>query len=595
VEIQNKSTVDFGSVTKVEIYWDNATNPTQFDVDDFPTPVKIYKHIYPNFQSPLTRTFQIRFRSFSGGTCVDDEIKTVTVNASPRTQFLPMSGICVDAASRQITEASEIGGVPGTFFYSGPGVSTTGLFNPATAGVGTHTIRYTFVSDVGCRDSITQTIEVWPRPVAKFSSLLPACERNQIFFADSSVSNATSITTWNWNFNDGSPIVTLASNNNVNHSFATANTYNVGLEVINNRGCRSLIYSLPVKINPLPQVDFSLPNVCLPAGTASFTDLSTIADGTQSSFRYRWDFGDGFAAPVNSDTSLLRNPIYTYRNLGPYTVQLKVTSSNNCVDSLSKELLSVYPQPKASFSSTDSLCLGTVVAFADNSNGNGSTINRWRWSFGNTDSSFVQNPNYTYRSQGMYNVELIVYTDKGCISDTASKTIDVWDFPVISAGPDLFVLEDGFKRITGATATGAGLQYLWSPPSFLDTVTNLNPLISRPADDITYRLTVTGRGGCSVFDEMVVTVLRFPKIPNTFTPNNDGINDFWEIRNLSDYPDCIVEVYNTAGSLVYRSLGYATPWDGRWKGQALPIGTYYYVIDPKNGRTRIAGYVTLLR
>jgi gliding motility-associated-like protein len=123
----------------------------------------------------------------------------------------------------------------------------------------------------------------------------------------------------------------------------------------------------------------------------------------------------------------------------------------------------------------------------------------------------------------------------------------------------------------------------------------LNPTILQPKDDITYTLTVVGRGGCTSSDDLFVKVLKMPKPPNTFTPNGDGINDFWEIPHLGDYPGCIVEVYNTAGTLLYRSVGYPTPWDGKWNGQQLPAGTYYYVIDPKNGRGRSAGYVTILR
>jgi gliding motility-associated-like protein len=123
----------------------------------------------------------------------------------------------------------------------------------------------------------------------------------------------------------------------------------------------------------------------------------------------------------------------------------------------------------------------------------------------------------------------------------------------------------------------------------------LRPTILQPKTDQLYILTVTGEGGCTATDEMLMKVLAAPKAPNTFTPNGDGINDVWEIQNLKDYPGCIVEVYNTAGSLVFRSVGYATPWDGTWKGQKVPVGTYYYVIDPKNGRPRTAGYVTVLR
>jgi gliding motility-associated-like protein len=86
-----------------------------------------------------------------------------------------------------------------------------------------------------------------------------------------------------------------------------------------------------------------------------------------------------------------------------------------------------------------------------------------------------------------------------------------------------------------------------------------------------------------------------PKPPNTFTPNGDGINDTWEIKYLDQYQGCRIEVYTANGQLVYTDVGYTKPWDGNFKGNKLPTGTYYYVIDPKNGRKKIAGYVTILK
>jgi gliding motility-associated-like protein len=89
--------------------------------------------------------------------------------------------------------------------------------------------------------------------------------------------------------------------------------------------------------------------------------------------------------------------------------------------------------------------------------------------------------------------------------------------------------------------------------------------------------------------------LTLPKPPNTFTPNGDGINDAWEIKYLDQYPGCVVEVYTTAGQIIYKNTGYTIPWDGTNKGAKVSAGTYYYVIDPKNGRKTMAGYVTVWR
>lgn len=150
VEIQNKSSVNFGSVTKVEIYWDNVGAPSIVEVDDTPSQDKIYRHKYPEFQSPLTKNYVIRFRAFSGGVCVDEKIQTIVVNASPLVRFSAIPDICLNDAPRLIIQAVETAGLVGTGFYSGKGTETSGLFTPEQAGVGVHTIKYKFISSAGC-------------------------------------------------------------------------------------------------------------------------------------------------------------------------------------------------------------------------------------------------------------------------------------------------------------------------------------------------------------------------------------------------------------------------------------------------------------
>ena len=90
-------------------------------------------------------------------------------------------------------------------------------------------------------------------------------------------------------------------------------------------------------------------------------------------------------------------------------------------------------------------------------------------------------------------------------------------------------------------------------------------------------------------------MLKYPVIPNTFTPNGDGINDFWDIKYLNSYPGNTVNIFDRYGRKVYTSNGYNIPWDGTYSGAPLPTGVYYYIIDPKNGRKAIAGYVTIIR
>lgn len=83
--------------------------------------------------------------------------------------------------------------------------------------------------------------------------------------------------------------------------------------------------------------------------------------------------------------------------------------------------------------------------------------------------------------------------------------------------------------------------------------------------------------------------------PNAFTPNGDGINDTWEIKNLNLYANCTVEVLNRYGQRVYYTNGYPEPWSGTFNGQTLPTGTYYYIIRAKPGLKPLTGPISIIR
>jgi gliding motility-associated-like protein len=67
------------------------------------------------------------------------------------------------------------------------------------------------------------------------------------------------------------------------------------------------------------------------------------------------------------------------------------------------------------------------------------------------------------------------------------------------------------------------------------------------------------------------------------------------IKYLESYPGATIDVYNRYGQPVFKSVGYDNPWNGQYNGNPLPIGTYYYIINPKNGRKIITGSVTIIK
>ena len=112
-----------------------------------------------------------------------------------------------------------------------------------------------------------------------------------------------------------------------------------------------------------------------------------------------------------------------------------------------------------------------------------------------------------------------------------------------------------------------------------------------------YVIVVKDANGCTKTTQKEVEELSpIPEIYDAFTPNGDGVNDYWNIYYLDLlYPNCIVKVYSTWGTLVFSSNGYPEPWDGTKNGNELPAGTYYYVIDYGDGSDPLTGTVNIIK
>lgn len=589
VSIQNKSTVNFGNITRVVVYWDNAVNNT--DSTDDPNPVfdKIYTRQYAPFASPATRTVQIRMQAFSGTVCVNDLVQNYVLHATPNVQFATIPGICLDAAPRQLTQGSDAAGNTGTGIYSGTGISAAGLFTPTISGAGTFPLRYRFTTTAGCTDSAAQNITVWPRPAADFAIADTTCIGSPIQLRSLAVANANALASWNWDFGDGSSL-TRANPTDFTRTFTTSQTFTIRLQVSTDSGCISLPRERQVTIHPLPQVAFDVPGlVCLPEGRAAFTNRTTVGGNGGQPLSYLWRSG---IAGVQSTST---NATFFYPAVAPYNVTLIATSARGCVDSLTQPVTNIVTQALANWQATPAeVCLGDTIRFRDLSNALGNTITGWTWQFGDGASATVQNPSRLYAVPGTYAVSMFYSAGSGCFSDTITRNVVVHPIPVANAGPDVFLLQGGELTLQ-ATATGStNYTYLWTPNTWLNDPTLLQP-ITRAENDITYRLTVAGAGGCSSSDEVTVRILLRPIIPNAFSPNGDGINDTWIIRNLESYQGATVQVFDRYGRIIYSSVGYNTPWDGTHGGKPVPSGVYYYIIDPKNGVPRVSGSVTLLR
>jgi gliding motility-associated-like protein len=136
------------------------------------------------------------------------------------------------------------------------------------------------------------------------------------------------------------------------------------------------------------------------------------------------------------------------------------------------------------------------------------------------------------------------------------------------------------------TASGSSGTYTWYSDAGLSSVLAIGGSLL-PTDVIgstTYYVTETLLGCEGPSSTVVITIEDCEIIvPTAFTPNGDLVNDFWQILDLDEvYSNNVVMVYNRWGSLLYQSDegAYASrPWDGTFEGKALPVGSYYFIID----------------
>ena len=141
-----------------------------------------------------------------------------------------------------------------------------------------------------------------------------------------------------------------------------------------------------------------------------------------------------------------------------------------------------------------------------------------------------------------------------------------------------------------------GTGHTWSPTAGLSNPNIPDPIAS-PAESITYTVTYEV-GPCTYTDQINIEIVERILTPNTFSPNGDGQNDFWEIIGIEDYPGAEIQIFDRWGQKVYSSTGYREPWDGTVNGKRLPDATYYFHIqlNQLEGRSPpYAGFISIVR
>lgn len=280
--------------------------------------------------------------------------------------------------------------------------STSTVSNPSHVytTAGTYSVELSTTNSSGCTARSTVSVIISPLPDAGFSAST-ACLNTPVQFNNSSVMNGGTITGYQWNFGDGSPV---SSDEDPAHIYTNPGTYTVTLVVTNGDGCTDTI-TRNVVVNPLPVASFLDVSAagCGPVSVA-FMDASSIPGGSVVS--WTWDFGDG-------TTSDQQNPTHAYTVSGSYAVSLTVTSDSGCTATYTQQsAITVYPSPVAEFEADPWVrdILDPQFNFINLSVGG---LN-YSWTFGDGQGSSLFEPRHTYRDTGDYMVTLWVTNAYGC-------------------------------------------------------------------------------------------------------------------------------------------------------------------------------------
>ena len=408
--------------------------------------------------------------------------------------------------------------------------------------------------------------------IANFNAAT-VCVGDTTKFFDASNPQGSTIVKWAWTFHDG----TIDSLQNVKKKYTAAGNYNVLLRAINNIGCYDDT-TQQIKVAALPIASFTSNTTGCVNTPVTFTNSSTCNDGTITN--WQWNFGAGVVNQNNGNPQT-----YTFSTPGTYPTTLQVTSSLGCISNpIFSKPITIY-KTTAAFTASTPGCLNTPLLITENSNGGGSLINTWQWNFGNGNTSNQQNPNNIfYTISGSYTISLTATSAAGCIGNT---TQNISILPAL-ATPIISVIDSSFNSVTFSWTQVAGAtayQVSVNGGSYITPSSGATGLIHKavglqPNQIITIQVKVLGSLLCQQTIGSAVGHTSLPDIeifvPNTFTPNGDGKNDYFKI--FGNYISTSnMQIYNQWGEMIF-TTNDLNGWDGNAKGKAQPVGVYIYVI-----------------
>ena len=430
------------------------------------------------------------------------------------------------------------------------------------------------------------------------------CDSLTVQFSFSSTATVDTITYIIWDLGNGRVDTTLDESEIVTTRYNIPSRYPVVVYLNDFYTGEVIVKSDYIKVYHSVTAGFTAKDTSQPAPyTYQFSDASLYFDNT-TTFTYYWDFNDG-----NTGTGM--NVINTYSSPGTYNVTFAVMDGYGCVNTASQtiNILPVIPPADITASDTegcDSLKVKFSLVDVDTD-----TVSSISWDFGNGETSPLADPDSIRYGAGERPVQN--YSVRVVINGDTDNAIQKTDFITIHRSVRAF-----FECRDSISTTNSIIKVCYNLDPLFDTsavygfdwrVQGFDPSSdTRPVytfenslDTIPAALTINDLTyGCS--DTRYALIYVIPEVPiqNVFTPNGDGINEYF-IINTNDLIFLQIKIFSRSGLLVYEAEGTEIVWDGKSpSGIELESGIYFYVLsslrsDDPEGKYNTTGFGYLLK
>ncbi|OQP49411.1 PKD domain-containing protein [Niastella populi] len=427
-----------------------------------------------------------------------------------------------------------------------------------TTAPATYTIKHMVTTANGCKDAATlvDTIKIYKTPKVAIAGDKEACMPGELNF-NADVTGDNNHLTKRWLLGNGQ---TADGVNTVKQRYNAAGTYQVQLQTVYHDYCYDTARR-EVNIWPLPNTF---------AGNDAVVCLgSPVMLQASGAVQYTWQSTPDISC-TQCATPLI-NPLTntTYVVTG---VSDKGCVKNDTVSVRVRQPFTVKVLPG------DTLCAGEQMRLG----AAGADQYQWLPSTG-LDNAHIASPKASPSATTAYTV--VGKDNDNCFTDTGHVTVKVYPIPKIFAGNDTTVNTGNAIRLSPAYSQDV-TTFNWAPSGGL-SCTNCATPTADVKGSATYRLTATNQGGCVASDDITITSVCNGDnwfVPNTFSPNGDGVNDVFYVRGKGIYNIHALRIFNRWGQQVFEKRNFnandaAAGWDGKINGKVADMDVYVYIVD----------------